>query len=79
MISGTPTAQLIALAEAQCITIQSLEKSNSHVCTKIRACVHTHMADTQGHTCIYIYILHTSSIGWIIIIIVLTPEFFKCH
>lgn len=49
VISGKPTAQLTALAEMQCITIQSLEKSKSRVCTKIHVCKYTHMAD------IYIY------------------------
>lgn len=82
VISGTPTAQLTALAKLQCIMIQSLEKSNPHVHTKM--CVHTHMADTQRHTYLHICILYSSRIGWItiiiiIIIIVLASELLKSH
>lgn len=50
VISGTSTVQLIALVKLQCITIQSLEKFNSHIHTKIHVCIHTHMADTQRQT-----------------------------
>lgn len=80
VISGTPTAQLTALPKLQCTTIQSREKFNSHVHTKIHVCIHTHIEDTQRHR--YIGILDTSIIGWIIIniiVIVLTSELFKCH
>lgn len=55
VISGTPTAQLTALAKLQCIMIQSLEKSNPHVHTKM--CVHTHMADTQRYISTHMYII----------------------
>lgn len=80
VISGTPTAQLTALAKLQCIMIQSLEKSNPQCAHKnVCACIHTWQI--QRHTHLYICILYSSSIGWItiiiIIIIVLASELFN--